>query len=289
MDKKEVSVAYKISVVSIIVNMFLTIIKLIAGILGHSGAMISDAIHSATDVFSTFIVMIGIHFSKQDQDEDHRYGHERMECVAAIILAMILGYIGIEIGWSGINKIIHPDNLVIPEKIALFSALISILIKEWMFWYTRSGAKKINSSALMADAWHHRSDSLSSVGAFIGIYGAQLGYPILDPIATVLISFCIMYATYEIFKDAVDKMVDKSCDADTELQIKELILAQSGVLSIDLLSTRLFGSKIYVDVEISAEGTLSLFEAHEIANRVHDEIESKFSTVKHCMVHVNPK
>ncbi|MCQ2966541.1 MAG: cation diffusion facilitator family transporter [Alphaproteobacteria bacterium] len=289
MDKKETSIAYRISTVSIFVNLFLTIIKLIAGIVGHSGAMISDAIHSATDVFSTFIVMIGIHYSKREKDKDHQYGHERMECVAAIILATLLGYIGIEIGWEGIKKIIYPENLIVPEKIALFSALLSILVKEWMFWYTRSGAKKINSSALMADAWHHRSDSLSSVGAFIGIYGAQLGYPILDPIATVLISFCILFATYEIFKDAIDKMVDKSCDIETEQQIKNLVLKQQGVLAVDLLSTRLFGAKIYVDLEISANGSMSLYEAHEIANKVHDEIESKFLMVKHCMVHVNPR
>lgn len=289
MDKKEVSIAYKISIVSIVVNLFLTVIKLVAGIVGHSGAMVSDAIHSATDVFSTFIVMAGIHFSKQERDHDHQYGHERMECVAAIILATLLGYIGIEIGWDGIKKILHPEDLIVPEKIALFSAILSILVKEWMFWYTRSGAKKINSSALMADAWHHRSDSLSSIGAFVGIYGAQLGYPILDPIATVLISFCIMFATYEIFKDAIDKMIDKSCDVDTEQQIRKLVLAQPGVISLDLLSTRLFGSKIYVDLEISADGNLSLYEAHEIANNVHDEIERKFLMVKHCMVHVNPR
>ncbi|MCQ2913953.1 MAG: cation diffusion facilitator family transporter [Alphaproteobacteria bacterium] len=289
MDYSDTKIAYKISIVSIIVNFLLTIFKLFAGIVGKSGAMISDAIHSASDVFSTFIVMIGIHLSKKECDDDHEYGHERYECVAAIILATLLGYTGIEIGWSGYKKIVSNEEIVIPKTIALISALISILTKEAMFWYTRHGAKKINSSALMADAWHHRSDALSSIGAFIGILGARIGYPILEPIATILISFCILYATYEIFIDATNKMVDKSCDKETEEKIRQITLNQEGVISIDWLSTRLFGSKIYVDIEFSAKGDLTLTEAHGIAAKVHDEIETQMPYVKHCMVHVNPK
>ena len=157
-----------------------------------------------------------------------------------------------------------------------------------MFWYTRGAAKKINSGALMADAWHHRSDAMSSVGAFIGILGARLGFPILDPIASVAICILIVKASVDIFRDAIDKMVDHSCDEATEESMREVIMGVKGVKGIDLLQTRLFGSKMYVDIEISADGTIPLDEAHDIAENVHHTIESKFKNVKHCMVHVNP-
>ena len=172
--------------------------------------------------------------------------------------------------------------------IALIAAVASIVVKEAMFWYTRSAAKKINSGALMADAWHHRSDALSSVGALIGIGGARLGFPILDPIASVVICVFIVKAAYDIFKDAIDKMVDKSCDEETEEKMRRLIEKQTGVLKVDVLRTRLFGAKMYVDIEIAADGDITLREGHEIAQVVHDKVEEEFPLVKHCMVHVNP-
>ena len=161
-------------------------------------------------------------------------------------------------------------------------------VKEAMYWYTRYNAKKIDSSALMADAWHHRSDALSSVGALAGIAGARLGYPICDAAASLCICFFIAKAAYDIFRDAVDKMVDKACDEATENELKNCALAQEGVLGVDLLRTRVFGNKIYVDIEIRADGDGSLREAHGIAERVHDSIEGNFARVKHIMVHVNP-
>ena len=172
--------------------------------------------------------------------------------------------------------------------ILLIAAVVSIVVKEWMFWYTRGAAKKINSGALMADAWHHRSDALSSIGAFVGIFGARLGYPILDPIASIVICFMIAKASIDIFRDAIDKMVDHSCDAKTEEFMKREILKVPGVRRVDLLKTRLFGSKMYVDIEIAADGNISLCDAHDIAENVHHTIENKFKDVKHCMVHVNP-
>ena len=157
-----------------------------------------------------------------------------------------------------------------------------------MYWFTRAGAKKINSGALMADAWHHRSDALSSVGAFIGIFGARLGFPILDPIASIVICLFIGKAAYDIFKDAIDKLVDKSCEPELVEEMREVILEQEGVLAIDDIRTRLFGAKTYVDIEIAADGNKTLIEAHNIAQKVHDVIEREFTMVKHCMVHVNP-
>lgn len=282
--------AMHVSKVSILVNLLLSAGKLAAGILGSSGAMISDAIHSASDVFSTIIVMIGIKISGKGADREHPYGHERMECVAAILLAAVLAVTGFEIGTAGLDKIIsgNYDTLRIPGISALAAAVISVAAKEWMYWYTRFYAKKINSSALMADAWHHRSDALSSIGAFIGILGARMGFPVLDPVASVVICLFILKAAYDIFKDAIDKMVDTACDPVIEEELRDFVLKQDGVLGIDLLRTRTFGSRIYVDVDIRADGSLPLRDAHLIADRVHDEIEKNFEQVKHIMVHVNP-
>lgn len=282
--------AMKVSLVSIIGNFILTALKLLAGIVAHSGAMISDAIHSASDVFSTFVVIIGIKISSKESDKDHPYGHERLECVAAIVLATILAATGLGIGYSAAGKITGGDyaHLEVPGILALLAAILSIAVKEAMYQYTRIYAKRYDSSALMADAWHHRSDALSSVGALIGIAGARMGFPVLDPIASLIICFFIEKAAYDIFMDAVNKMVDKACDEETEAELRRCALEQSGVLGIDLLHTRVFGNKIYVDIEIRADGEQSLRDAHRIAEHVHDSIEKTFPKVKHIMVHVNP-
>ena len=287
----ENALAMKVSGVSIAVNLLLSVFKLIAGILAHSGAMISDAVHSASDVGSTFIVMIGVTLSGKKSDKEHQYGHERMECVSSIILSGLLLATGLGIGLGGVENIVkssHGEAIVIPGILALVAAVISIVVKEWMFWYTRGAAKKINSGALMADAWHHRSDAMSSVGAFVGIFGARMGFPILDPLARVVICLLIVKASVDIFRDAIDKMVDRSCDEKTEKEMRETILKVDGVKRIDLLQTRLFGSKMYVDIEIAADGAQTLDAAHEIAEKVHYAIEETFTEVKHCMVHVNP-
>lgn len=292
MDKlKDSQIAIKVSINSIIVNVILSLLKLVAGIVAHSGAMISDAVHSASDVFSTFIVILGVNISKKDSDENHQYGHERFECIASIILAIILFSTGLGIGYSGIHKITGNNygNLPIPGLFALIAALVSITVKEWMYWYTRNAAKKINSGALMADAWHHRSDALSSIGSFIGIFGSRIGYPILDPIASVVICVFIIKASYDIFMDAINKLVDSSCDDAIVEKMRTLILNQEGVLTLDEIKTRMFGSKIYVDIEIGADAKQTLEFTHSIAEKVHSKIEETFPNVKHCMVHVNPK
>ena len=287
---REQAIAMRVSTVSIIVNLALSLFKLIAGIAAHSGAMVSDAVHSASDVFSTFIVMIGVTISGKESDKEHPYGHERLECVASLLLAMVLALTGLGIGKTGVEKILGGEaaGLAVPGLLALIAAVSSVAVKEWMYWYTRAAAKKINSGALMADAWHHRSDALSSLGAFIGILGSRMGYPILDPIASLVICLFILKAAYDIFQDALAKMVDKACPEEVVDRMREIILAQEGVEGIDDIKTRLFGAKMYVDVEISVDGDKTLRAAHEIANRVHDAIEDAFPEVKHCMVHENP-
>lgn len=290
MNKKEKNLATHVSFVSIIINILLSIFKMLAGIFARSGAMISDSIHSASDVFTTFIVIIGIKISNKKPDDDHPYGHERIESIAGILLALVLGIIGIGIGYAGIEKIIVgvKGDLIIPGTLALIAAIVSIIVKEWMYWYTRGAAKKVNSSALMADAWHHRSDSLSSIGSLIGIGGAMLGLPIMDPIASVIICFFIIKAAFDILKDATGRLIDKACDENTKIKIIEIIEAIDGVILIDELKTRLFGNKIYIDVEIQCDGNLSLYKSHEIAETVHLQIEELIENVKHCFVHVNP-
>ena len=157
-----------------------------------------------------------------------------------------------------------------------------------MYWYTRNAAKKINSGALMADAWHHRSDALSSIGSFAGILGARLGFPVLDPAAATAISFFIIKTSVSIFIDAISKMTDRACSDEVVSGIAGVILAQQGVLGLDSLNTRLFGNRAYVDVEIRADGSVCLDQTHAIAQHVHDEVEKAFPEIKHCMVHVNP-
>lgn len=291
MERNFQKVVNKVSFITITVNMLLSVIKLIAGMIGHSNAMISDAIHSASDVFSTFVVLIGIKLATKTADKEHPYGHERLECVAALLLAFVLFITGLGIGYDALKNIIQGNysHLQVPSILALVVAIISILTKEGMYWYTRYHAKKMDSSALMADAWHHRSDAFSSIGALIGILGARMGYPIMDSIASLVIFLFIAKAAYDIFKDAIDKMVDHSCDEKTENELRHYIEQNQNVIHIDLLQTRIFGNKIYVDIEIALDGTLTLQEAHGIAEKVHDDIESHFPKVKHIMVHVNPK
>lgn len=291
MERNIQKVINKVSFITITVNILLSVIKLIAGIIGHSNAMISDAIHSASDVFSTFVVLIGIKLSTKKADREHPYGHERLECVAALLLAFVLFITGLGIGYDALKNIIQGNysHLQVPSILALGVAVLSILTKEGMYWYTRYHAKKMDSSALMADAWHHRSDAFSSIGALIGILGARLGYPIMDSIASLVIFVFIVKAAYDIFKDAIDKMVDHACDEVTENKLRQLVEQNQNVMHIDLLQTRIFGNKIYVDIEIALDGTLTLQEAHGIAEKVHDDIESYFPKVKHIMVHVNPE
>lgn len=281
--------AERVSVNTIVCNLLLTVFKLFAGLFSHSAAMISDAVHSASDVLSTVVVLIGVNLSEKTSDEGHQYGHERFECVAAILLSVMLAFTGAGIGASGIKSLVFKrSQIIVPGVFALVAAIFSIVVKELMFRYAEAAAKKINSGALMADAWHHRSDALSSIGSFIGILGAKIGFPALDPLASVIICVFVLKAAVEIFIDAVGKMTDRAANTETVQKIRELTLLQDGVIMIDDLKTRKFGDKIYIDLEISVDAKLPLFEAHAIAERVHDSIEANVPFVKHCMVHVNP-
>lgn len=282
--------AVKTSVLTILINAILTAFKLLAGIFGSSYALISDAVHSASDVFSTIIVIIGVKLAAKKADRRHPFGHERFECVAAILLSIVLFATGVGIGYTGITNIVTEayNDFAVPGIIALVAAIVSIIVKECMFWYTIKAAKKVNSSALKADAWHHRSDALSSIGSLIGVIGGLCGVAILDSIACLVICIFILKASIQIFIDAINKMTDEACDDKTEKEIREFVLSCNGVMRIDKLMTRVFGNRIYIEAEIACNGDLPLTEAHSIAENVHEGIEKTFPLVKHVTVHVNP-
>lgn len=276
--------AVRVSMVSIIGNTALSAFKMFAGIFANSGAMISDAVHSASDVFSSIIVIIGIKISAKGSDREHPYGHERFECATAIILAVVLLVSSLFIGHQAFETIASAQTIEVPGVLALIAAVISILSKEAMYWYTRFFAKKFDSGALMADAWHHRSDALSSVGALIGISGARAGIPILDTAASLIICVLIIKTAYDIFKDAIKKMVDRSCDDEIQQEICRCAVQQTDVLGIKSIQTRVFGNRIYVDIIILTDGEATLSKSYEVSKRVHDAIESNFPKVKHITV-----
>ncbi len=286
---KEEEIVTKLSRVGILGNVALAAFKLIAGIFGHSGAMISDAVHSLSDVFATLIAYIGVKLAGREEDAEHPYGHERFECVASLILGLILAGTGLGIGYTGLHKLIFARNTIaIPTVLPLIAAIVSVVVKEGMFWYTMYYAKKLDSAAFVADAWHHRSDAFSSIGSFIGIGMAKMGFPIMDPIASLIICILILKVAYDISRDALNKMLDTSVDKAVEDQLERFICSQPGVVGIDLIRTRQFSNRIYVDLEISVARDSSLLAAHEIAEQVHAAVEREFPNVKHVMIHVNP-
>ncbi len=285
-------IAYRVSVNTIIQNIILSIFKLFAGIFGHSASMISDAIHSASDVFSTLVVIIGVKISAKKADEKHPYGHEKLECISSIILAMLLFSTAVGIGLGGAKSVIQIINgtlmLRTPGTIALIASIASILVKEAMYHYTVRAARKIKSNSMLADAWHHRSDAISSIGAFVGILGAMLGWPVLDPLVSVLIALLIIKVAFDICLSSVNQMVDTAAPQEVQDEIRRIVLSFEDVYEIDFIKTRLFGNRIYTDIELQLDKNLTLKQAHDIIEEIHDEIEEKIVDIKHCMIHANP-
>lgn len=280
----------RVTTVGIVGNVILVVFKLYAGIAGKSEAMVSDAVHSLSDVLATFVAFLGLRLSRKEADSAHPYGHERFECLASLALGLILFGTGVGIGINGMRTILAGNYNMIetPSMIAVAAAIVSIVTKEAMFWYTRYYAKKLNSSVFMADAWHHRSDAFSSIGSLAGIVGARLGFPVMDAIACVIICVCILKVAFDIVRDSISKMMDTSCGADWDREMTEFILSCQGVEAVDLLQSRKFGDKIYLDVEIAVDGNLKLKDAHQIAEQVHDKVEENYPNIKHIMIHENP-
>ena len=297
-DERNRTVA-QLSAVGVGGNILLAVFKLIAGLLGNSMALVSDAVHSASDVLATAVAYVGDRIARREADESHPYGHERFEQLAAAILALILAGVGIGIGVAGVQAILDLVSNTgaatgdagegeVPGMLALIAAAVSIVVKEAMFWYTRHGARKINSDVFMADAWHHRTDALSSVAALIGVGAAQMGFALGDPLASIIICLFILKVAWEVGREAISKLVDESGGSELNDQIEQSVIACESVDHIDSVITRRFGSQFYADVEVAMDGTLSLNEAHERAEAIHDHIERECPLVKHVTVHVNP-
>jgi cation diffusion facilitator family transporter len=292
-SNNQTDVVVRTSVVTIIWNAVLSAVKLVMGLLGRSSALVSDAAHSLSDVFSTIAVIIGARLSGRDADHDHPYGHEKFEAVASLFLSAILIMSALFIGYGGIVSIIGhiagTRTIEEPLPIALVGAGLSIVVKEVMYQYTIVRAKRVRSTSMEADAWHHRSDALSSLGSLFGIGGAMLGVLILDPSVAILIAIFILKVAFRITSHTIDELVDKAPDDATLEAVKACILKTDGVRAIDEIRMRMHVQKMYVDLEIAVDASLSLKDAHTIAERVHHEVETCFPDVKHCAVHVNPE
>ena len=279
----------RLSAVGVGGNILLAAFKFIAGILGNSMALVSDAVHSTSDVLATAVAYVGDRIARREADENHPYGHERFEQLAAAVLALILASVGIGIGYAGIESLMHGgagDSS--PSVIALVAAAVSIAVKEGMFWYTRHGARKINSDVFMADAWHHRTDALSSVAALAGVGATMLGFPLGDAIASLVICLFILKVAWDVGREAVGKLVDESGGKELNEAIAKCALQCSVVDHVDAVVTRRFGSLYYADVEVAMNGDLTLRESHKHAEEVHERIERECPQVKHATVHVNP-
>ncbi|MDT8337138.1 MAG: cation diffusion facilitator family transporter [Candidatus Izemoplasmatales bacterium] len=292
MKAQEEKIIKQNTIFTIFANGFLAVIKLVGGILGNSSVLITDAINSLSDIATNLVVFISAKFSKKEQDHSHPYGHDKFDSMISIFLGVALVVTAFEVGKNAGIKlydvIFNDFVIIVPEFYTIAIVAITLIVKEYLYRKTRIDAKKANSQALMAQAWDHRSDTLTSIGALIGILGAIFGFGFLDPVASLFICFFILRLGFKIIKTGVSQVVDASADDEQINQIKKMVLENKNVLSIDEIKTRMFGVKYYVDLEISLDKNLSLLEAHHIAEIIHDEIEDGLSDVIHCMIHVNP-
>ena len=273
--------------ITIIINIILAVSKIVAGILGSSNAMVADGVHTLSDILTTFVVLMGLKISSKEADDEHPYGHEKYESVFAKILSVLLLLTCIFIGYKSITILINGD-IKIPKSISLITAFLSIIVKEGMYWYTIKIARKIKSISMEADAWHHRSDAFSSVGTFVGVLGARLGFPALDPIAGIIVSMLVIKVGGDLYIKSVKELVDESASKEMLKIIKEKTKSIDGVRGIKDLKTRVFGNKIYVDIEIFVDSNISVKIGHDIAEKVHDRLEAEISDIKHCMIHIEP-
>ena len=286
---------FRVTWIGSIVNLLLLIFKFVAGIVGHSAAMVADAVHSLSDFVTDVIVILFVRISGKPQDEGHDYGHGKYETLATAIIGIILFFVGVGILYNGTTSVIDTlggKTLVKPSIWALIVAAISILSKELLYRYTIYKGKHRNSQALTANAWHHRSDALSSIGTLIGIGGAIcLGeqWRILDPIAAIVVSIFIMKVAMQLLKPCVDELLERSLPADTENKILEIIGSFPEVSAPHNLRTRRIGNHIAIEVHIRMAGEISLLEAHTIATNIERRLKDEFGNMTHIGIHMEPK
>ena len=280
--------ANKVTLKAIGWNIFLAFIKIIAGILGKSSVMIADGLHSASDIITSMGVLIGNYISSKPFDKEHNYGHEKAETLVSFLLSIILVGVALSIGYEASKSLFNIDGIAIPTLLPLVVSIISILIKEYQYRITIRIAKKINSPALKADAWHHRSDALSSIAAFVGIGGAMLGFKILEPLASIVVALFVCKVGYDILKNAVNELMDVSIDETYENEIKKIAQLTEGVMNLGSLRTRKHGASAYVDLVICVDGKLTVTSGHDIATNLEKKIQNDINIVKGITVHVEP-
>ena len=280
--------ANKVTIISILWNIVLAIIKISAGIIGKSNAMIADGAHSASDIISSVGVLIGSKIASIPKDKGHNYGHEKAETLVSFLLAILLVILSIKIGYNGVYSLFHLNEVQIPTTFPLVVSVISILIKEYQYRITIKVAKKTNSPALKADAWHHRSDALSSVAAFIGIGGAILGFKSLDSIASIVVALFIAKVGIEILIGSANELMDISIDEEKEKEIKTIVDEVEGIKSLREIRTRKYGAMAYVDLVICVDKDISVVEGHRIASDLENLILKKMKFIKGVTVHVEP-
>ncbi len=277
-----------------VVNLLLVGVKFVAGIAGHSAAMISDAVHSLSDFVTDIVVLVFVRISAQPQDEGHDYGHGKFETMATLLIGLALAAAAIGIVVSGAGKLaawLQGEDLPSPGKLALWAALLSILVKEVLYQYTRIKGQKLDSPALEANAWHHRSDALSSVGAAIGIGGAILlgnRWTVLDPLASIVVGLMLVKVAWDLLGPSFRELTDSSLPKETEAEMLEIIRGIDGVQNPHNLRTRRVGNRIVAEVHIRLDGSQSLSEAHEKATEVERRIKARFGQQSHIVVHMEP-
>lgn len=292
MKKEEEIIIKKNTVITIILNTLLALAKLIGGILGASAVLVADAINSIGDIATNVVVFVSAKLSKKERDKDHPYGHDKFDSMISIFLGIALMFTAWQLGKGAVLRFIDVvfNNLTIEQPMwyTWVIASITIVIKEILFRITKIDAKKARSQALMAQAWDHRSDTISSFGAVVGIVGAIYGIGFLDPLASLLIACFILRLGFKIIRTGISQVVDESADIEHIKHLKKIIESNPNVRRIDEIKTRMFGLSFYVDLEISLDASLSLTEAHDISEAIHDQVEKEMSDVIHCMIHVNP-
>lgn len=285
---------YRVTIVGSIVNIVLVIFKFLAGILGHSAAMIADAVHSLSDFVTDIVVLLFIRISGKPADEDHGYGHGKYETLATVVISLILFGVGVGIIVNAVEQIVAFMNGVVPQSpstIALIAAALSIVVKELLYRYTVHAAEHLNSQTVVANAWHHRSDALSSVGVLIGIGGAMfLGeqWRVLDPLAALIVSSFIIKVSIDLFKPCIEELLERSLPEDVERQIESIILSVDGVTSPHHLRTRRIGNNYAIEVHIRMDGNLTLNEAHRITTTVERQLKAQFGAGTHVGIHTEP-
>lgn len=290
--KQEEQIIKQNTLFAMIVNILLAILKLISGILGNSSVLISDAINSIGDILTNIVVYISSVFSKKEKDSSHPYGHEKYDSIISIFVGLVIIYTAYEVGSHAITLIIQLINnetvIEIPKWYTLAAALLTIVAKELLYRKTIIDASKARSSALKAQALDHRSDTIASFGASIAIIAAMLGFGFLDPIASIIIAIFILRLGINVIMTGINQVVDKAADPNITKQIEEIIHKYSEIRSIDELKTRQFAMKVYVDLEIGLDYNLTLEESHEIAEKIHMDLEESIPDILHCHIHVNP-